>query len=182
MLNHVTKALTTMGSAFAFAALTGCSTMSTPTLNEESCMVGHEVKNELFLAFYFKANSPQEYSTSCNAGRVAAQTTYIGRDAQGNLNPTAAVFALQFYQDVQENIKSAQETGDKRTAAYYQQIKNYFELYLRKMGGMDIKQIQDYVDQLAAKQNQPSKFIPNCTTGSSIIRSCAASPKEPVVQ
>lgn len=177
MQNHMMNSLTRLVPTFGLAALmAGCSTMSQPT--EQSCMVGHEVKNELFLAFVLKANSPDQYSVPCNEGKTAAQTTYIGQDAKGNLHPTGAMFALEFNKDVQNKIKASTETGDKDTHKFYQDVSNFFGFYLNKFGGMTIDKIQKYVEDLKAEQDTPTptpeapKLPPRCKPVAGVIRSC----------
>lgn len=180
MQNQLTNNLTRLGSAFAFAALTGCSTMSTPTLKDDACMVGHQVRNELFLAFVFKTDAPEEYSIPCREGKTAAQTAYVGQDAKGNLNPTGALFAVKYHQIIQDKIKAGAESGDQPTAKFYQDVSAFFGYFLQKIGGKTIDDIQSYVDQLQ-KTPAPStpKPAPRCNAGSGVIRSC---PSEPTVR
>jgi hypothetical protein len=185
MQNYAMNTLTRLGSAFAFAALAGCSTMSTTTLKDDACMAGHEVKNELFLAFVFKAKTPEQYLISCREGKTAAQTTYIGQDDKGNLNPTGALFAVKYHQIVQDKIKEGTENGDQTTAKFYQDVSTFFGYFLKKIGGKTIDDIQSYVDELK-KTPAPAtpKPPPRCGTGNGAIRSCPSEPTAlaPVVQ
>lgn len=185
MQNYVMNNLTRLGSAFALAALTGCTTMSTTTFKDDTCMIGHKTRNELFISFVFKADAPEQYSDACREGKTAAQTTYIGQDAKGNLSPTGALFAARYHQIVKDRIKEATESGDQTTAKFYQDVSTFFGYFLNKIGGKNIDDIQSYVEELK-KAPTPStpKPPPRCGAGGGIIRSCPSEPtaSAPAVQ
>lgn len=185
MQNYLMNSFARVGSAVAFAALAGCSTMSNPTHRDNSCVVGEETTGLVLAAIPFKRDAAEEYSLSCREGRAAAQTTYVGKDVNGNLHPKSAVISLAFNKEVQDRIKTSIENGEGATQKYYQDVKYFFDFYLQKIGGQTVDKIQEYVDKLkadaaiaraqaAAASQAPAapKPAPRCGTGNGVIRSC----------
>ena len=158
--------------------------MSKPTHRDDSCIVGEETNGLVLAAIPFKRDAAEEYSMSCREGRAAAQTTYVGKDANGNLHPKSAVISLTFNKEVLDRVKASTENGERAAQKYYQDVKYFFDFYLQKIGGQTVDKIQEYVDKLkadaaiaraqAAAPQAPAapKPAPRCGTGNGVIRSC----------
>lgn len=176
MQNFIKTRLTRLGSAFAFAALTGCSSMPTQTIVDEKNCMFEEKNGGTVLAIPYNSTSGKKYSRSCREGEAAAKIAYLGKNEQGQLNWKSALTALAFDKEVKENIKASQEKGDQEQLKHYTQMKESFDSNLKKMGGLTIEDILNYVKELRARNSGPvPKSVPICT-GTGAIRSCPADP------
>ncbi len=152
MKNKTIKNYGLLCATFALAvAGTGCSTTQIATHNEQDCMIGQKTTGQLLLVFVASADAGTHYSKSCHEGKVAASTTLIGRNEQGQLSRGGAVFALEFQKLVTEKIN----TGTEMVSKFNQEVEYYFKFYLKNMAGLTLDDIRKYVDQLESTPPQP---------------------------
>lgn len=129
---------------------TGCTTPIVQNSFGDDCMVSSKARTNLLFVFAVQSDSGDSFSKSCSEGRLAAATTLIGSPSQGQLHPVGALFALEFKNIITENLI----TEDESIKKHWREVDFYFDFFLKKKSGMDIKQIARYVDKLKESATQ----------------------------
>jgi len=179
MKQSIIRLCASFGMAAVVAATnTGCSTLPPTTSATDDCMVSTKVESKLLLAFVFTANTGEQYSLSCREGKTSAMAALVGRQANGQLHPVGAAFAIQRYKDIQDKIQN----GTDSEKAFNTEAAYFYKFYLQRLGSLTIDDIRKQFDAMTAERvnAQPETTTPSSTntapkkcSGAGVLRSCA---------